>query len=77
MNKVAPIARLIIPVLKNQGYSFPRINSMEIPMNAMANTRGNSIGIADVNFPSYFKCCDRNTDRYNKTRAKTYESIDS
>ena len=77
MKRVNPIAKLIMPVLKNHGYSFPKINKMEIPMNAMANTRGNSIGIADVNFPSYFMCCDRNTDRYNKTRAKAYESIDS
>lgn len=77
MNKVTPIARLIIPVLKNHGYSFPRINKIETPMAAMANTRGNNIGIADVKFPSYFMCCDRNTDRYKKIQATLYESMDS
>lgn len=77
MNKVIPIARLIIPVLKNQGYSFPKINKTETPMAAMANTRGNNIGIADVKLPSYLMCCDRNTDRYKKAQATAYESIDS
>lgn len=77
MNSVTPIARLMMPVLKNHGYSFPRINRMEIPMDAMANIKGNSIGIAEVKVPLYFMYRDTNTDRYKNTQATTYESIDS
>ena len=66
-----------MPVLKNQGYYFPKINKMEIPINDMANTRSNNMGIGEMKLPSYFMCYDRNMDRYKKAQATAYEIIDS